>query len=143
MKILLILVLLISGCATLNTSISPSESYAKHNLPSAKAGELKWSEFYLGLYKKLELESYINTGNQLVICNELIDISKSYEAGTITKEQFESKRRDALGRLKQLEAKTKIENEPSIFTIPYDPAYTSPKVTNCTTSGGQIFCTTY
>lgn len=143
MKTLLILVLLISGCATLNTSVSPSESYANANLPLAKKGELKWSEYYLGLYKKLELESYINTGNQLVTCNELIDISKSYEASEITKDQFESKRRNALGRLKQLEGKTKIENEPSIFSIPYGPAYTPPRTTNCTTSGGQTFCTTY
>lgn len=143
MKILLILALLLSGCATLNTNISPSESYAKVNLPLAKTGQLKWSEYYLGLYKKLELESYINTGNQLVICNELIDTSKELEAGKLTQDQFESKRRNALGRLKQLEANTKIENEPSIFAIPYGPAYTPPRTTNCTSSGGQTFCSTY
>jgi hypothetical protein len=143
MKILLILALLISGCATNQSKHTLAEKYASANLPLANAGELKWSQYYLGLYKKLELESYINTGNQLVICNELIDISKSYEADLITKEQFESKRRDALGRLKQLEAKTKIEKEPSIFSIPYGPAYTPPRATSCTTSGGQTFCATY
>jgi hypothetical protein len=143
MKILLILALLLSGCATLNTNMSPSESYAKVNRPLAIAGKLKWSDYYLGLYKKLQTESYMNTGNQLVICNELIDTAKELESGKLTQDQFESKRRDALGRLKQLEANAQIENEPSIFSIPYGPAYTPPRATTCTSSGGQTFCTTY
>lgn len=143
MKILLLLALLISGCATLNTNVSPSESYATNNLPLAREGKIKWSEYYLGLYNKLQTESYLNTGNQLVICNELIDTSKEFEAGKLTKDQFESKRRDAIGRLKQLETNTKIENEPSIFAVPYGPAYTPPRATTCTSSGGQTFCTTY
>lgn len=143
MKIFLILILILSGCATTQNKYTPAELYAKDNLPLAKAGNLKWSKYYLELYKKLELESFINTGNQLVICNELIETSKEFEAGKLNKDQFESKRRDALGRLKQLEANTKIENEPSIFTIPYGPAYTPPRATTCTSSGGQTFCTTY
>lgn len=143
MKKLLIVALLLSGCATLNTNVSPSESYATNNLPLAREGKIKWSDYYLGLYNKLQTESYLNTGNQLVICNELIDTSKEFEAGKLTKDQFESKRRDAIGRLKQLETNTKIENEPSIFAVPYGPAYTPPRSTSCTTSGGQTFCTTY
>lgn len=143
MKILLILALLLSGCATNQQKPSAFQIYAESNFARAESGEMKWSDYYLGAYEKLRLESSKNTGNQLIIFNELIDTAKAYEAGAITKDQFESKRRDARGKLKQLEANAQIENEPSIFAIPYGPAYTPPRATTCTSSGGQTFCTTY
>jgi hypothetical protein len=143
MKTLLILALLISGCATNYAIISPSKQYGQSNMPLAESGRIKWSDYYLGYYDKLRLESNKNTGNELIIFNELIDAAKEYEAGTINKDKFESKRRDARGRLQQLESDNQLTKEDSIFNYPYPPAYNPPRTTNCTTSGGQTFCSTY
>jgi hypothetical protein len=143
MKILLILALLLSGCATNLQKPSAFQIYAESNFTRAESGEMKWSDYYLGAYEKLRLESSKNTGNQLIIFNELIDTAKAYEAGAITKDQFESKRREARGKLQQLDSDSQIVKDESIFTYPYPPAYTPPRATTCTSSGGQTFCTTY
>ena len=143
MKTLLILALIISGCTTNQAIMSPSKQYGQSNMPLAESGRIKWSDYYLGYYDKLRLESNKNTGNELIIFNELIDAAKSFEDGFLTKDQFESKRRDARGRLQQLESDSRITKEESIFIYPYPPAYTPPRTTSCTTSGGQTFCTTY
>ena len=143
MKTFFILVLLISGCANNQTILSPSNQYGQTNMPLAESGKIKWSDYYLGMYEKLLTESGTNTGNQLIIFNDLIDTAKAYEAGLITKDKFESKRREARGKLKQLEINTQVENEPSIFSAPQPPANTPRQSTTCTSSGGQIFCTTY
>lgn len=143
MKILLILAMLLSGCATNQNKPSAFQIYGESNFNRAESGEIKWSDYYLGAYEKLRLESGRNTGNQLIIFNELIDTAKSYEAGTITKDQFDSKRRDAKGKLQQLDSDSRIVKDESIFTYPYPPAYTPPRATSCTTSGGQTFCATY
>lgn len=144
MKIVLIVILFLVGCATSpNTAMSPAKVYGQANMPLAESGKIKWSDYYLGMYEKLLTESGTNTGNQLIIFNDLIDTAKAYEAGLITKDKFESKRREARGKLKQLEINAQVENEPSIFSAPQPPANTPRQSTTCTSSGGQIFCTTY
>lgn len=142
-KIVLLACLATIGCATNNQNISAAHEYGRANIPLAESGNMKWSDYYLGYYEKLRLEPNKNTGNQLIIFNELIDTAKSYEAGVINKDQFDSKRRDARGKLLQLESDSQLANEESIFVQPYPPAYTPARSTTCTNSGGQIFCTTF
>ena len=87
---------LLAGCGTAQwQQTSDLQSWAVGARTQAKAGEMKWSEYYKGLFKKL---SEMNNGNQtflMELSSNMIDVSLMYEEGTIDKKTFESYERQA------------------------------------------------
>jgi hypothetical protein len=76
-----------AGCA------APSMRYAQQNKSRAEQGEIKWSDYYKGLY---DVAARANeSGQMLTRINAMIDAAQSYEMGNISKDQFEYLRRQA------------------------------------------------
>jgi hypothetical protein len=163
LKIILALLALTTllGCATPRNevAISPSKQFSEANYPKVQSGEMKWSDYYKGLYESVSTERNLTTGDELLTLNGLIGYAQDYEANKITKDQFDSKRREAQAnltkvasdyQLKQAEIEaSKPAPEPYQYQTPIrksrsiPPAAQMPRTTNCSTYGNQTNCTTY
>ena len=89
-SLLLVSALLITGCAT-----APAQpefvTFALANRPLAESGQLKWSDYYLNLYR-VGARSGMAVGQQSRV-NDLISYAQQYERGSMTKDEFENRRR--------------------------------------------------
>jgi hypothetical protein len=160
--IALLTTVLIIGCAsTANNqyAITPSKQYSDANYPKVQSGEMKWSDYYKGLYEKVSTERNLTTGDELLALNGLISSAQDYESNKISKDEFDSKRREAQAnltkvasdyQLKQQEIQaSKPAPEPYAYkpyireTRPLPPPVQMPRTTNCSTWGNQTNCTTY
>ena len=86
--------LILSGCVQMEVQkVKEWNTTAK---AEAKAGNMKWSDYYLQLYDKINgiQGDVVGKGWYLGATNALIDASKAYEAGKVTKDEFESFQRD-------------------------------------------------
>lgn len=97
MKIVLIAaILFLSGCVNLQTQSQMKEIYTwgiEHKAMAEK-GDMKWSDYYQGMYDRIDQANGAgDKGFYLDITSQGIDASKSYEAGKISKDEFESYRR--------------------------------------------------
>jgi len=91
MKIVVfILFVLLTACATQNV-----QAYRTANKPLAQSGQMKWSDYYLGLYSEADKTNAPGKGDYLSIVNSLISASKKYENGEISKSEFEDYQREA------------------------------------------------
>jgi hypothetical protein len=158
---LLVTVLLIGCASTANNqyTLSPSKQYSESNYPKVQSGEMKWSDYYKGLYESVSTERNLTTGDELLTLNGLIGYAQDYEANKITKDQFDSKRREAQANLTKLASDYKLKQaeieaskpapEPYQYQTPIrksrptPPAVQMPRTTNCSTYGNQTNCTTY
>lgn len=132
----------------------------------AKAGEMKWSDYYSQAYDKTSKL----TGNPLIpldlqLLAELIPIARKYESGEITADQFQDAKRLAAARFRSASSQLEQSNDqartaeeqarraaaiqmlsnmprPQPITIqPYQmPTPAQQPSTNCTSyvSGGQL-----
>lgn len=83
---------ILNGCAAApSLQYQEYKSYVAENLPRAKSGELKWSEYFNAVYSKASAANA--PGDTLRQMNEAIRMAQRYEAGTITKEEFDYQRR--------------------------------------------------
>lgn len=88
--------LLLAGCATApqqNWNAIAAQDYVATNKPLAEAGTLKWSEYYKGAYRVAGAAGA--HGTTLARLNEVIRDAEQYEAGTISKSEFEYRQRAA------------------------------------------------
>lgn len=95
MKHLLVAIcLLLTSCVQME--IQKVKEWNATAKAEAKAGNMKWSEYYLQLYDKINAiqGNAIGKGWYLGATNALIDASKAYEAGKVSKDEFESFQRD-------------------------------------------------
>jgi hypothetical protein len=160
--IALFVIALITGCAGISNNqyaIAPSKQYSDANYPKVQSGEMKWSEFYKGLYEKVSTERNLTTGDELLVLNNLIGAAQEYEANKISKDQFDSKRREGQAhltkvasdyQLKQAEIEASLPApEPYVYQAPVRAkrppleSFKAPRQTNCSTYGNQTNCTTY
>src|SRR5450830_375595 len=102
------LVLFFVGCAQIQQH--EASSYVSTNKPLAESGSMKWSDYYKGLYEKVAQIKVNGTGQQLMLINNMISISLDYEAGKITKEQFDAATRDARAKESMLTEQVNGEN---------------------------------
>jgi hypothetical protein len=97
MKLLasLFLVASLAGCAYAEhqQAVRHVHSYVADKRPMAERGDIKWSDYYKGLYNFLSAANA--PGATLGQANEMIRVAGNYEAGRISKEDFEYARRDA------------------------------------------------
>lgn len=148
------------GCATpINPGVAAYQGYIAENRPLAERGLLKWSAYYEGLYSKslaAGAPDYMLNG-----ANEMIDFAHQYEAGTITREQFQHYRRsmqvsvtgrsqadaeraqsDQQRRISAAVAAMAANPIPTQQVQPYMIPVQRPMRTNCQTYGNQTDCTT-
>ena len=154
--------MVLSGCATFDEpriQQSANQTYVINNKPLAERGEIKWSDYYKGLYDTVNTEPRPTKGEFLLIVNDLIDSALSYENNKITKDEFASIRRrsgamvekindDYEMKMQEIEAfKPAPKPKPQVVVIEkekqYDYQLPIPKTTNCYRNGNNTTCTTY
>jgi hypothetical protein len=89
MKIIAILAcLLLASCASRpSRQFLDYQAYIQHQKPKAQAGDIKWSDYYKGLYDKAAAAGA--PGWRLTGFNQASGMAMRYEAGEITKDQFD------------------------------------------------------
>ena len=92
--ILIIAALLLAGCA--HQAVNEFKTYSESQKPKAESGEMLWSDYYKTLYSiAAKANGVANQADAMSIMNTMIDASLYYEAGTITKQDFDSIQRAA------------------------------------------------
>lgn len=92
-RLFLLLAFLLAGCGAVEQrqAVRHAETYIADKKPMAERGELAWSEYYKGLYNFL---MWANApGDTLGRVNEMTRVAQDYEAGKITKDEFDYRRR--------------------------------------------------
>lgn len=81
-------ILLLAGCAAQpSAAYRDYQSYVETSRPKAERGEMKWSEYYDGLYRAANNSGA--PGHVLNNYNHAIRLSLAYEGGTMTKDEFQ------------------------------------------------------
>lgn len=70
------------------------QKWVDENLPQARAGNMRWSAYYIGLFSLIEKSSMSNRGPAMERINLLITASQLHESGKISQEEFENLRRE-------------------------------------------------
>ncbi|PPC95213.1 MAG: hypothetical protein CTY33_00205 [Methylotenera sp.] len=161
MKIIfaLLAVITISSCATHSAPRSLVNDFHHANFAKVESGQMKWSDYYLGIYENIKSQPSPTSGSQMLVVNGMIDSALEYETGKIDKDAFMSKRRSANAELTQIDAdyQTKLVEiqasrptpEPYAYrpyirdTRPALETFKAPRQTNCSTYSNQTSCTTY
>ena len=161
--ILLILISALISCSTTPPIKSAQTIYGESNFPLVETGQMKWSDYYIGLYESIASQPNYTTGDILKVIDSQIDAAKDYEGNKITKEAFESKRRKARAELYRIDSEYELkmqtieasnakqpEPEPYKYKYKYKPieydyqltTQKRPITTRCNTYGNNTTCTT-
>lgn len=128
------LTLLLAACAT-----SQIKNYAAANKPLAEQGSIKWSTYYSGLYDEVAHSNDRNKGAMMNRVNQMIMNSQAFEAGMITKDQFQYLQRAAqAGQATDDEQDFRRRMTAAAAAM----KTTTPVTTNCNTYGSQTNCIT-
>lgn len=107
--IVVALVLFLSGCV--HPQVAQLRDWAGPAKEQAKAGQMKWSDYYKGLYSRVaELPEMQGKAFYLRASNLLIDSALAMEEGKISKEQFESFQREMTAAESEYAEKVRIQN---------------------------------
>lgn len=93
LTVLALSLFLLAGCATSNPNLAAYQAYIATNRPHAEHGDIKWSEYYEGLYRTGTAAGMAPFAQYRL--NDMIRYAQQYEAGTLTKEEFDYQRRAA------------------------------------------------
>lgn len=133
---------LLIGCA-----MQQINQWSAENRSLAENGKIKWSQYYSNLYQKILSLHIPNKGATLENINNMILISQNYEAGTITKEQFEYSQRSAEAQLQKLSDNDSAIKRAAIAegmrNFGNSIKSATPKTTSCQAFGNQMNCTSY
>lgn len=100
----LALAILITACASpqQQAQVAEFKSWQVSRQAQARAGQVQWSVYYTELWSRInQLPNDPQKPLMMSTTAELIPIARSYEAGQITKEQFEDTRRIIISRTSQ------------------------------------------
>ena len=100
----LVLAFFITACASPQQQAQVAEfrSWQASRQAQARAGQVQWSVYYSELWGRInQLPNDPQKPLMMATTAELIPIARSYEAGQITKEQFEDTRRIIISRTNQ------------------------------------------
>lgn len=146
---ILALIFALMSCATPSAQRHPADIYSSQNKSLAESGQLKWSDYYIGLYDSMQSKPSYTTGDELIVINGLIDSSYDLESNKITKPEFESKRREARAKFMKIDSDFQLKRQeieaqrPVVVQPPPTPYIRKPQTTNCNTYGNNTTCTTY
>ena len=112
----LVLAFFITACASPQQQAQVAEfrSWQASRQAQARAGQVQWSVYYSELWGRMsQLPNDPQKPLMMATTAELIPIARSYEAGRITKEQFEDTRRIIISRTNQ-EQQNSLQRQQSI-----------------------------
>ena len=112
----LVLAFFITACASPQQQAQVTEfrSWQASRQAQARAGQVQWSVYYSELWGRMsQLPNDPQKPLMMATTAELIPIARSYEAGRITKEQFEDTRRIIISRTNQ-EQQNSLQRQQSI-----------------------------
>ena len=112
----LVLAFFITACASPQQQAQVAEfrSWQASRQAQAMAGQVQWSVYYSELWGRMnQLPNNHQKPAMMASTAELIPIARSYEAGRITKEQFEDARRIIISRTNQ-EQQNSLQRQQSI-----------------------------
>lgn len=160
--VLVIAILALSGCAEIQQQKQQAmiqqqraelSTYVDTNRPKVNAGDMKWSEYYRGLFDIYGSSSFSDRGFMMQALVDSIEKATAFEGGKITAEEFEqfrmrqqaniaayqetSAKDDEDRRMRALQAiAISNANRPPITYQPVQPVkpyqIQIPKSTNCT-----------
>jgi len=87
---------LLSACSQMTQKSNP---YSSVSLRLAESGQIKWSDYYKGLYESVARNQLQGENLELLTITYMIELSMGYEAGSINWQQFSAARKEALKRL--------------------------------------------
>ena len=105
----LVVALALSGCAS--SQMNDLNAWAATALPQAKAGDIKWSDYYKTLFDKLSaIPSHPDKGIYMQMSSAMIKVSQDYEAGQLTKDQFDEAQRAAISQSATIEGQRSAQS---------------------------------
>lgn len=142
---------LLLGCASQQIA-----KWASDTRPLAESGKLKWSEYYSQLYQQVLAAPIPNKGSTLENVNNMILISQGFEAGKISKDDFDyfqrasqaaqQKSADATDARSRAIFSAALQNMGNAYKSAADVAtqkansYQPPVRTSCQAFGNQFNC---
>lgn len=108
--LLIIAMMALTGCATMETN--KINTWAQGAKASAQAGNMKWSDYYTELYNRINALQYPVQGKgfYLQASATMIDISKAYESGKISKDEFDSAQRQMIAKEAEYQEQAQANN---------------------------------
>ena len=94
-RIIILMAIFIAGCGAMEQrqAVRHAENYVADKKPMAERGEILWSDYYKGLYNFFIAADA--PGAVLAQVNEMGRVAENYEAGRISKSDFDYERRVA------------------------------------------------
>lgn len=100
---------LLAGCV--HPQVVQLREWATPAKEQAKAGQMKWSDYYKGLYRRVaELPEMQGKSFYLRGSNLLIDAALAMEDGKISKDQFESFQREMTAAESEYAERVRVQN---------------------------------
>jgi uncharacterized protein YceK len=147
-------VLILAGCAEIETQ--KIMQWAEPARAEARAGTMLWSDYYTGLYDRIAaIQAPIGgKGFYLQATSTLIDISKSYEAGKISHDEFRSAQRMMTAKEAEFHEQYRMQQSQAAAAAYSQFLYSqsiqaqtwaarTPQFTNCQQMGNSVSCTSY
>lgn len=152
-RIIIIIFVMLAGCANMQSNLANRElrNYMDQNAPLARAGSMKWSDYYTGLYDLASKHTNVRgAGTFMEITNNLIGSAYKFEDGKITLEEFKGKQREAealLAQSTQAEMDADTDRRMRAYSAwkaaNPTPTYRAPTTTNCYKVGNTVSCNSY
>lgn len=145
--------LILSACANPQQAAYQAKQAAmmqqtQQDSAAVSAGAMKQSEYYARMYEMLSRPpvSQMDYG-AMPGASRMIDVSRRYEAGLITKDDFDSAKRQTMieyqGFIQQARAQAAAQAEANRQAAVSYYLQTRPVTTNCTRYGNNVSCTGY
>jgi len=106
---ILFVVFAMVGCAS--PQVNELNAWADKALPQARAGEMKWSDYYMTLFERLSaLPSHPDKGVNMQMASTMIKASQDYESGQLSKQQFDEAQRAVMAQSAAIEGQRGAES---------------------------------
>lgn len=152
-KTVVVIAMLLSACANQQDLAYKAKNEmlsqaAKEDSAALAAGTMKQSEYYSRLYERLS-QPPVSPPQYAAMqgASRMIDVAKDYEAGRITKDQFDSAHRQAMiefqGTMQRAQAQAAAQADANRRAAAMYMLQNRPITTNCNRFGNSSTCTTY
>jgi hypothetical protein len=149
----IILCLALGACANptltaYKAKVQAEQTYVSENMPRFKSGELKASDYYAGFYALATQPPVLPQDMPAIKASSaMIDAARDLEAGRISPQEFDKRRRDALNagmeENNNIQAQQAAADEARRRLALQYFLQTRPVTTNCRSWMNGASCTTY
>ncbi|WP_454845331.1 hypothetical protein [Ralstonia thomasii] len=134
--------------AAYRSKVEAQQAWAQQNGGAVQTGRMKQSEYWAGAYGIVTRPPVLQQDLPVIkITSKMIDLSKDLEAGRISQDEFDSKKRELLNA--GLEENAAIQQQQAAAddqrrrTALDFYLRSRPVTTNCSAFGSNASCTTY